>query len=87
MRFAPTIAAIALALPLPLLAQSTDPDPEASPSPVQEGREKVICKQEKTTGSRVAAKKTCLTEKQWRDKALQAQEDAAHRTRMSTGGN
>jgi hypothetical protein len=85
LRLAPTLAALALALPLPLLAQSADPRPEASPSPGQDGGEKVICKQEKATGSRVPAKKTCLTEKQWRDKALQAQEGVAHRTRMTTG--
>lgn len=89
MRLPSILAAAALALPVPLLAQSADPQPEASASPAttQDSREKVICKQEKPLGSRVASRKTCLTEKQWRDRAAQAQEELDRRGRSGNGGN
>lgn len=87
MRLATTLTALALALPMPLIAQSADPQPEASasPMPTQGTPEKVICKQEKVLGSRVASRKTCLTERQWRERSVQSQEELERRTRTGNG--
>ncbi len=89
MRLALTLAALSLALPMPVLAQSADPQPETAPSPTPTsgGAEKIICKQEKVLGSRVASRKTCLTQRQWRERAAQAQEELGRRTRTGNGDN
>lgn len=89
MRHALTLAALALALPVPLLAQTADPQPETAPSPATASgsAEKIICKQEKVLGSRVASRKTCLTQRQWRERAAQAQEELGRRTRTGNGDN
>jgi hypothetical protein len=88
MRLSLILASAALALPVPLIAQSAVPQPEASGSPAakQDGPEKVICKKEIATGSRVAARRTCLTERQWRERAAQAQEALDRRARSGNGG-
>lgn len=52
-----TVIAISL-LPVPALAAE-----EKAPPP--EG-EKMICKREKTTGSRLSGEKVCRTEQEWR---------------------
>ncbi len=88
MRHAIPLAALVLALPLPLLAQSADAETDApSALPAQEPGEKVICKQEKQLGSRLASKKTCLTERQWRERAAQAQEQLDRQARSGNGSN
>jgi hypothetical protein len=83
------LAAIALSLTAPLHAQSTPPQPDASGSPtaIMDVPEKVICKQEKATGSRVASRKTCLTDRQWRERAAKVQEDLDRMVRTGNGGN
>lgn len=86
MRQSLTFAALMIALAAPLAGQATGPQPEASATPTADA-EKVICKQDKQTGSRVASRKTCLTARQWRERAAQAQEDLGRRTRTGNGDN
>lgn len=75
MRLSLTFAALAIAIPMPLLAQSAEPQPVPSPTPVvkKEASNKMICRREVKTSSRMGAPKTCLTRQQWEER------DAANR--------
>lgn len=78
------IAALAIALPMPILAQSADPAPAPSPAPEakKEDPDKLICKREVKTASRMGAAKTCLTRAQWAKR-----DEAARRDLRETEGD
>ncbi len=75
MRLPLILAALTLTLPMPLLAQSAEPQPVPSPAPVvkKEASNKLICRREVKTSSRMGAPKVCLTRQQWDER------DAANR--------
>jgi hypothetical protein len=59
----------------PLSAQAA---PQAQPLPTDPKKSdanKLVCKTEDTIGSRLRAKKVCLTVQQWKEQAAQARED------------
>ncbi len=77
MRLPLTLAAVALALPMPLFAQSAEPQPVPSPAPVakKEASDKLICRREVKTSSRMGAAKICLTRQQWEEKDAASRRD------------
>jgi len=78
------MAALALALPAPVLAQPAEPAPAplaASPPMPKDDADKVICKRETTLGSRIATRKTCLTARQWQERAEEARQQIDGRNR------
>lgn len=91
MRLALTLAAAALALPLPLLAQAADPAPDApAAEPVKKAKkakaenpDRLICKQEKKTGSRMGVTSTCLTARQWQELAERTRDQMDDRSRST----
>lgn len=54
------------------------------------GDEKVICRREKATGSRVTAKRVCMTARQWEAQRMEdrqrIEQGQAQRTRSDQGG-
>ena len=84
MRLPLILAALTLTLPMPLLAQSADPQPVPSPAPVvkKEASNKMICRREVKTSSRMGAAKICLTRQQWEEK-----DEAGRRDLRQTEGN
>lgn len=91
MRKSSLFAALFFALPVQLTAQTVGPAPEPNASAARtetpDQNDKVICKQEKKLGSRVASRKTCLTARQWREQSALAQEELGRRTRTGNGDN
>ena len=79
-----TLAPLALFLPMPLFAQSaeTQPVPSTATAVKQEASNKLICRHEVKTSSRMGAAKTCLTRQQW-----EARDDAGRRDLRQTEGN
>jgi hypothetical protein len=84
------LIALTLALPAPLLAQSADtaapaatPSPAATPDATKDDADKLICKREKTLGSRIATGKTCLTRREWQARANAAREQMETRNRAT----
>lgn len=77
MRLTLTLAALTLALPIPLLAQSAEPQPVPSPTPVvkKDASNKLICRREVKTSSRMGAAKTCLTRQQWEERDAASRRD------------
>lgn len=53
----------------PAIAQKTDKDTTRNPN------DRVICQKEENIGSRLAAKKICLTAKEWRERATLNREE------------
>lgn len=65
------LVAVGIAVGMPVVAQSTvDPQPVQAPT-AKSDVNKLVCKKEETLGSRLAAKKVCLTVQQWQDRAAQ----------------
>ena len=66
------VAAAALGLAPPTLAQGPA-SPTQSPASVQKPNDpnEVVCNKEESTGSRLGAKRVCMTRTQWADRQLQ----------------
>ena len=63
------IAAVLMATAAPAAAQSTPAaDPNAKPAATSDAL-KIVCKREEAIGSRLGAKKVCLTVQEWKDLA------------------
>ncbi|HWI76236.1 MAG TPA: hypothetical protein VNS53_04040 [Sphingomicrobium sp.] len=59
---------IGIAVAVPAAAQTTvDPQPVPAPT-AKSDVNKLVCKKEETIGSRLAAKKVCLTVQQWQER-------------------
>lgn len=84
MRRALTLAPLLFVIPMPLLALSGEPQPAPSPTPVvnKEASNKLICRREVKTSSRMGAAKICLTRQQWEEK-----DEAGRRDLRQTEGN
>ena len=67
----------AAALAAPATAQITfDNSAPAAPSQtIQQGSDKLICEKEDTIGTRLGARKVCLTALQWQQKKQEQRED------------
>lgn len=83
MKFAYLLTGLAV-VAAPATAQST-----IEPRPVQSATaatdvNKIVCKKQQEIGSRLGAKKVCLTVKQWQDRADIDREDTA-RIQQNTG--
>ena len=63
-----SIAAVLMAMTAPVAAQTT---PASAPTVKAADTDalKIVCKKEETIGSRLAAKKVCLTVQEWKDLA------------------
>jgi invasion protein IalB len=63
------VAAAAVGLTAPTLAQT----PTQSSAAVQKPNDpnEVVCRKEESTGSRIGAKRVCMTRMQWADRQLQ----------------
>lgn len=59
-------AAAALVVTVPAAAQST-PHQTDRPAPTTANPDRMVCKKEEKIGSRLQAKKVCLTASEWRD--------------------
>ena len=65
------LIATGIAVAMPAAAQTTvDPQPVPAPT-AKTDVNKLVCKREETLGSRLGAKKVCLTVQQWQDRAAQ----------------
>ena len=63
------LIAASVAVAMPAAAQTTvQPQPVQAPT-AKSDVNKLVCKKEETLGSRLAAKKVCLTVQQWEERA------------------
>jgi hypothetical protein len=53
------------------------------PAPVEKKKQKMICKSDGVTGSRLKSKRTCMTAEQWDELRAQTQKDIGDFTRSS----
>ena len=82
------LIAAAVSLSAPVAAQTALP-PAAEPAPIVVQNTKsevnrIVCKKQEEIGSRLGAKKVCLTVKQWQDQADASREDI-ERIQQNTG--
>jgi hypothetical protein len=61
------LAVIAVLLPAPAMGQVTS-YATSTPAPVRGDADKIVCKKEETLGTRLGARKICLTVEQWTEK-------------------
>lgn len=82
----PALAAGMLAAPV--VSAAKDTKPEASEQVADKSQNRMICKKDKLTGSRLQAKKTCMTAAQWeqleRDQREATERAQANRPREGT---
>jgi hypothetical protein len=84
LRFA-FLAAAGISLAVPAAAQTTTVDVRPVQAPTANSDvNKLICKKQEEIGSRLGAKKVCLTQKQWQERALIDREDT-ERIQQNTG--
>lgn len=87
MRHSLCLACLLIALPAPLIAQTAQSQSGTTDSAApKDDPNKVICKREKTLGSRIPTGKTCLTRKEWQARAEAARELMESRN-LATGDN
>lgn len=70
-------AAMMAATAAPALAQSTATStnqPAANAAPPQNPNE-IVCEKQETTGSRIGARRVCMTRAQWADRKLQDRQE------------
>ena len=62
-------AALALiaAVAMPVAAQTPAPQPSTPPAAKEDPLNKVVCRKEESLGSRLNAKRVCLTVREWKD--------------------
>jgi len=65
------LIAAGVAVAVPAAAQTTIQQQPAQAATAKSDVNKLVCKTEETIGSRLAAKKVCLTVQQWQDRAAQ----------------
>lgn len=81
------LAGLALVLGSPTIAQTAPADqPIVKDSPTADKNDpnRIVCKREEQIGSRLTAKKVCLTVKEWQDLA-QANREEVERAQLNTG--
>jgi hypothetical protein len=85
LKFVYITSALLIASATPAFAQTTPTqDQTAAVDPAKSDVNKVVCKKEESIGSRLAAKKVCMTVKQWEEQA-QASREETERVQQSAG--
>jgi len=79
----PFLIAAGISVAMPVAAQTVQPQPLRAAT-VQTDVNKVVCKKEEEIGSRLGAKKVCLTVKQWQERA-DADREEVERAQQQTG--
>jgi hypothetical protein len=75
----------ALAASAPAFAQVPAPSPTPAAAPVKVNPlDKIICRTEETVGSRLSAKKVCMSLRDWKDQADDSR-DAAEKIQQAQG--
>ena len=67
------VAAVVFGVTPPTLAQSPTQSPPAAQKPYDPNE--IVCKKEESTGSRLGAKRVCMTRVQWADRQLQDRQE------------
>jgi len=85
LKFAYITSALLIAAAAPTMAQTT-PTQDQTPAadPAKSDVNKVVCKKEESIGSRLAAKKVCMTVKQWEEQA-QANREMTEKFQQAAG--
>lgn len=73
-----TVCITLLLVGTPAIAQQNK-----APDPKEKSGERIICQKIEEVGSRLAAKRVCMTANQWRDQQLQEQEATAGHQRKT----
>lgn len=64
-----SLAAVLMVMTAPVAAQTTPASVPAGKTEATSDALKIVCKKEEAIGSRLAAKKVCLTVQEWKDLA------------------
>lgn len=64
-----SLAAVLMVMAAPAPAQTTPAAAPATKASTESDALKIVCKKEETIGSRLGAKKVCLTVQEWKDLA------------------
>lgn len=67
-------AAMLAATAAPTLAQSTANSAPANAKPVENPNE-IVCEKQETTGSRIGARRVCMSRAEWADRKLQDRQE------------
>lgn len=67
-------AAMLAATAAPALAQSTANSAPANAKPVENPNE-IVCEKQETTGSRIGARRVCMSRAEWADRKLQDRQE------------
>jgi hypothetical protein len=78
-----TIAALALGCAGPALAAGGEAPTQRSQT--ADSQQEVVCQVQRVTGSRLAAKRVCMTRAQWADQRRQQREDVQRAQGSRTG--
>ena len=78
-----TIAALALGCAGPALAAGGEAPAQRGES--ADARQEVVCQVQRVTGSRLAAKRVCMTREQWADQRRQQRQDIQRAQGARTG--
>lgn len=70
----PVLIVAGVSLAVPAVAQTTVQPQPLPAQTAQSDVNKLICKREEEIGSRLASKKICLTQQQWRERADDARD-------------
>jgi hypothetical protein len=77
------VACAALSVPMGAFAGQSEPvpaQPATIPAPSGAKSDRVICRTDDTTGSRITKKKICMTAAQWRESSYQAGQSVERRS-------
>lgn len=83
MKFAIFTSLLAL-VAVPAIAQAPSRT-TASADPKKNDVNRIVCQKEETIGSRLSAKRVCLTVKEWQDRAMVSREDTEQVQRGARG--
>lgn len=64
-----SLAAVLMVMASPAAAQTTPASPPATNASAESDALKIVCKKEEAIGTRLGAKKVCLTVQEWKDLA------------------
>ena len=68
-------AALMVGMTAPASAQTTPAQAPAATEKPKTNADEIVCEKKETTGSRIGAKKVCMTRAQWADRQLQDRQE------------
>ena len=68
-------AALMVGMAAPSLAQTTTAQAPAEAAKPKNSADEIICEKKETTGSRIGAKRVCMTRAQWAERQLQDRQE------------